>query len=407
MVKQGNKILFIFFLIWAIVCSTPILGKSLYFAALLAVSIVFIALNSSSFRFHRAIYWSVFLYIALIFVYKLIGYSSTEWGNYMHQLSFFIPLLLMFLIPDMLSNRQKTLLWWLVIAVMLFNIADNIYLSILYPSLNSVSRFYQDEEFLASINAGGSPFYTFSLLFFNVCFFVFLNSKKKKIKFAALAAAVICAIYILGFCLKASVVVYFLLSLFLQYFAYRTSNTFLFFFVIGFTAILGIAVITVFQDSIVDFIISVSPDERLTTRLVTLIDAENAEADISTATNRTSLYLLSVETWLSDISNFLFGIGDHRAAFGAKATGIGQHSDLLDSLARYGLLGLVILVTIFKNLFKYLLSLFGRQYKLQLVTIFVIFIMCGLTKGIFLPGVGCVMFLLLPLSKDIIIKSKE
>lgn len=406
MTKQGSSILLFYYLAWAILCSTPILGKSLYFAALLAVSVVFIALNSSSFRFHRAIYWSVFLYIALIFVYKLIGYSSAEWGNYMHQLSFFIPMLLMFLIPDLLSNRQKTLLWWLVLAVMVFNIADNIYLSILYPSLNSVSRFYQDEEFLASINAGGSPFYTFSLLFFNVCFFVFLNSKKK-IKYAALVAAVISAIYILGFCLKASVVVYFLLSLFLQYFAYRTSNRFLFFFVIGFTAILGIAVITVFQDSIVDFIISVSPDERLTARLVTLIDAENAEADISIATNRTSLYLLSVETWLSDISNFLFGIGDHRAAFGAKATGIGQHSDLLDSLARYGLLGLMLLVTIFKNFIKYLLTLFGKQYKLQLVTIFVILIMCGLTKGIFLPGVGCVMFLLLPLSEDIIIKSKE
>ena len=406
MTKQGSNILLFYYLAWAIICSTPILGKSLYFAALLAVAIVFMALNSSSFRFHRAIYWSVFLYIALIFVYKLIGYSSAEWGNYMHQLSFFIPMLLMFLIPDLLSNRQKTLLWWLVLAIMVFNIADNIYLSILYPSLNSVSRFYQDEEFLASINAGGSPFYTFSLLFFNVCFFVFLNSKKK-IKYAALVAAVISAIYILGFCLKASVVVYFLLSLFLQYFAYRTSNTFLFFVVIGFTAILGIAVITVFQDSIVDFIISVSPDERLTARLVTLIDAENVEADISTATNRTSLYLLSVETWLSDISNFLFGIGDHRAAFGAKATGIGQHSDLLDSLARYGLLGLMLLVTIFKNFIKYLLTLFGKQYKLQLVTIFVILIMCGLTKGIFLPGIGCVMFLLLPLSKDIIIKSKE
>ena len=313
----------------------------------------------------------------------------------------------MFWIPDSLSNRQKTLLWWLVLAVMVFNIADNIYLSILYPSLNSVSRFYQDEEFLASINAGGSAFYTFSLLFFNVCFFVFLNCKKKKIKFAALAATVISAIYILWFCLKASVVVYFLLSLVLQFFAYRTRNTSLFFFVIGFSAIFGIAVITVFQDSIVDFIVSVSPGERLTTRLVTLIDAENAEADISTATNRTSLYLLSIKTWLSDITNFLFGIGDHRAAFGAKATGIGQHSDFLDSLARYGLLGLVILVTIFKNFFKYLLSLFGKQYKLQLVTIFVILIMCGLTKGIFEAGVGCVMFLLLPLSKDIIIKSKE
>lgn len=407
MVRQGNRFLFVFFLVWAIICSTPILGKSLYFAALLAVSIVSIFLNSSSYKFQRPIFWSVFLYLALIFVYKLIGYSSAEWGNYMHQLSFFIPILLMLLIPDLLSNRQKILLWWLMLVVMLFNIADNIYLSILYPSLNSVSRFYQDEEFLASINAGSSPFYTFSLLFFNVCFFVFLNCKEKKIKLVTLAAAVVSAIYILGFCLKASVVVYFLLSLVLQYFAYRTNNTILFFFVIVLSVLLGVAVITVFQDSIADFIISVSPDERLTERLVTLIDVENAEADISIATNRTNLYLLSVNTWLSDISSFLFGIGDHRAAFGAKATGIGQHSDLLDSLARYGLLGLIMLVAVFKHMFKYLLSLYGKTYKLQLVTIFAILIMCGLTKNIFLPGIGCVMFLLLPLSKDIIMRSKE
>lgn len=390
--------MFLFLLLWAVIACTPILSNPLYFVTLLAFAFLMLLVHHRLLGKQQMLVMWVVAYVVIMILYKLIGYSSAEWGNYMNQLLFFTPLLLMLLIPDMLSIGQKKKLWWLLVFVMAFNIADNIRLCILYPQLNSVSRLFQDEVFLASINAGGTPFYTFSLFFFNVCFFVFLNCKEKATKYLAMVAAFISAIYILGFCLKGSIVVYFLLSLVLQIFAYKTQNTTLFFIVLALSAIFAFVVLNLFKDAIADFIISVSPSERLTTRLVTLVDVENEEADIGTITGRTNLYLLSIKTWLSNFINFFIGIGDHRAQLGVKATGIGQHSDLLDSLARYGLLGLIVLFSIFRNYFRYLFSLYNKKFKMQLVAISFLIIIIGFTRGLFLTGAGCVMFVLLPLS---------
>lgn len=404
--KLGNKFLLAFFSLWAVLSCTPILDKSSYQAILLAIAIPLLFANQRPLRKKRALVFAVLSYITLAVLYKFVGYSSASWGNYKNQFLFFLPMLLLLVMKYKLSDQYSRYLWWMMVIIMTFNIVDNIRLSILYPQLNNVSRFYLDEDFLASINAGGTSFYTFSLFFFNVCFFVFLNTKKRLIKFASLTVAIISSIYILFYCLKGSVVVFYLLSIVLQFFAYKTKNTTLFFMVLGYSAIGMVIALVFFQEEIVDFIISVSPGERLTTRLVTLVDADNEEANTFTVTGRTNLYLMSIETWLSNILNFFFGIGDHRAAFGAAATGISQHSDLLDTLARYGLLGLIPIFLTFKYYFKYILSLFDKKFKLQLITIFFILILFGVVRGIFNAGLGCTMFLLLPLC-NVLVNEKQ
>lgn len=406
-VRHGNKILFIFFLLWAVVSSTPKLGRPLYYVALLAFAFMMLISHLNIIKKHHHIFLGVIFYIVLALLYKIVGYSSASWGNYMNQYMFFIPILLMLLIPYTLTVRQIRFLWLLMILVMAFNILDNIRLSILYPGINAVNREYLDEDLLTGLNLGGTTFYTFSLLFFNVCFFVFLNCKEKIVKNLALVVAIVSSIYIMFFCFKASVVVYFLFSLVLQYFAFKTKHASILIFALVFFALIAFFMLFVFQDEIVDFIISVSPNKRLTTRLVTLVDSENEEANTGTVTGRSNLYLLSIETWLSNLLNFFYGIGDHRAAHGAKATGIGQHADLLDSLARYGLIGLVTLIHIFRYSVRYLISLFDKKYKLQLVTILFILFMCGLTKGIFASGVGCAIFLLLPLCRGFVNENRN
>lgn len=405
-IKQGNRIVLFFLIIWSIVSCTPILGNPTYFVALLSVAIVMLIANNSLFKHQQFLVFGALSYITLSLFYKIVGYSSAEWGNYMNQLLFFVPILLMLLMQDRLNVRQKRLLCLIMLLVMFVNIADNIRLSILYPELNSVGRLYQDADFLSSINVGGTTFYTFTLFVFNICFFIYLNCKEKKIRYIVLVIAIVSSIYILVFSLRGSIVVYFLLSIILQYFAFKTRNTTLFLFILIFAGIITFITVVLFQDVIIDFIISISPNERLTTRLVTLVDVENEEANLYTITGRTNLYLLSVHTWLSDITNFFFGIGDHRAAQGAITTGIGQHADLLDTLARYGLLGLVLIFLTFKYYFEFLISLFEKKYKQQLLTIFTILIMCGVTKGIFAAGVGCVIFLLLPLSSAFVNENK-
>ena len=75
-------------------------------------------------------------------------------------------------------------------------------------------------------------------------------------------------------------------------------------------------------DELINLVKLLSNNDRLTVRLITLIAPESIEADMFTITGRTDLYWMSVQTWLSSLPNFLFGIGDHRVNFGAASTGI-------------------------------------------------------------------------------------
>ena len=102
----------------------------------------------------------------------------------------------------------------------------------------------------------------------------------------------------------------------------------------------------------------------------------------------------------------MFGIGDHRANYeagvSALSTGIGQHSDLIDSFARYGLLGVFLLGSIFMKGYKLIKSFYGKYYRVQLFVIYTLFIFFGCTKGLFQPDIAIIMFILLPMLSTVL-----
>lgn len=398
----------ILLLVICAITSTPILGKPtsiIIIWFLMSYHIMKYSYNPNYFRNSNLIIY-IFLYITLIYGYRFIYISDAPWGNYMNEIFFFSLIILALNIEEWKNNKYAKIIWWLMVIILAANIADNIRLSILYPSINT-ARIYLDETFLKSINAGGSRFYTFSFLVSIVFFFTYLNCYKKWTKNIMLCLTILGGIYIVGFCYKASVVVFFLLSLFLLYYAKIAVKTHIFIFTLITSVVLVFFIISVYQDEIIKFIIAYSPNERITIRFITMIDSNNIEANEATITGRTNLYMLSVQTWLTDTQTFLLGIGDHRATFGVRATGIGQHSELLDSLARYGLLGAFLLINIFKNAYQFVLTFFPPKYRLQLFTIFVIVIACGFTKALFYPSASFAIFILLPLSSMFLSNQNE
>lgn len=389
----------------AMVCSTPLLERAvlLAFISLLIIAFLFFNIGKKAAFANSKHIFVCFLFIALMFMYNLLGVSDISLVSYTVPVSFF---LIMLLTPYVPLLRKRKIWKWLfnaMVIVMLLNVISNIYLCIRYPEINLAStREYMSEEILANLNVGSTRFYTFTLFFFDVCFFVFLNCKEKIMKWFMLVCSFITAVYICVFCLKASVVVFFLLSIGFLFFARRRKQTKSFFAVVGITGLLAVLLVTNYTEEIIDFIVSVSPSERITVRLVTLLDADNAAASSVTLTNRTDLYMLSVQTWLSSLSAFLFGIGDHSSDIDLAATGIGHHSDFLDSLAKYGLVGMILLYSILFRSLKNIVRQFNERYKIQIYIICFIFILCGFTKAVFLPGVGCVLYLLLPLASIVL-----
>lgn len=405
MIKYRKLYFELLVLITIFVFCTPLLSKSTILAIVCVALWTYLLTNAScllKYR-HAKLFFPVVLFLGVIFLYRFIGFSDAEWGNYLYQLCFYSCVLFTILFPT--RARLNKYFLWAIWTVLFVNIVDNIFLSYLYPSLN-VARFYVDENFLNSINAGGPSFYMMVLFVFNICYFVILNCKSKPIRFLMLISCIVTSVYILGFCYKGITVIFFILSVVLIYYAKRSKSISQFITITISVLLSTIVIVLLFSDEWVAFIKAVSPHERLTARLVGLIDANDIDAGSHSASSRTSLYLLSIKTWLSEITNFIYGIGDHRTLFGAARTGISQHSDLLDILPIYGLIGLTFIWIIFKNAFKIILSNFDNEYKVQVSTIFLLFILYGLVEKLFHPMAGAVLFLLLPLSAGLVNKKK-
>lgn len=389
----------------SIVGTTPILGTPrniivtcVFFALLFAVNI-----SAKPYKQHNDIVIYSLAYIILIFVYRVLGISDAAWGNYMNQIFFFVPILMMVLIPQKMNEKLLIFVLLVVIGVMAFNIAFNIRMLRLHPEL-SLSNIYFKEEDLGAMNVGGSYFHTFSLMFFDVCLLLFLNINKSIVKWVMLVMGIVSAYYILFYCLKATVVIYFFLSIFLLIAAKRLKNIKRTIPTILILGILVYGIIDFFKPELIQIVIQYSPDDRLTSRIITILDSENTMSNQGTIDGRTNLYLLSLETWLKNPINFLFGIGDHRDAHNAVLTGIGQHSDICDTLARYGILGGFILFKFFKDAIKYVISLFEEKIRPQIIVIIIVFIICALTKSVLHACVSSVVFMLLPMSATLMNK---
>ncbi len=412
-----------------IVCSTPLLEESEFLVPsfLLGIILLLFQIDSHAIKKNASLIFGNLLYVGLVLFYKVFGISGALWTQLFQHLSFFFFAIFMLLIP--VRSDSKYLKWAFVLSalVVLFNIGDNIYLSIKYPLLN-ISRRYVEANVPEGINAGRSIFFAFVLFFFMICFFQFLNRTKRPKKsyhplvlrrgrliwrinkkresrsaFWSVSGAfmffccLVSGTYICGFCNKASVVVLFFLSLLLLILGTRHRSGPMFFFYSGIVGVMALLVIFLFKDVIVDIILALSPSERLSGRLILLVDSENVEASDSSFSGRQFLWRVSFDTWTSSIQNFLFGIGDHRSTVNPVGTGIGQHSDLVDSLARYGVLGFVIIVNAVARNCKYILSIFPKKCHMQLLSFFVVLVISSVSKLIFFPGCGCAFFLLLPL----------
>lgn len=332
-----------------------------------------------------------------------MGISDAAWGNSMYEYSFFITFLLLLQINESVTESKKKLLFWIVALIMIFNIIDNIVLSILFPQLNDY-RNTIDEATLESLNAGDSTFYTMSVFFSAICFFLCLNTDNTLIKWFSLLCTLSGSVYVFGYCNKGSSIVFLALMLITIYVAKKVNPKRNIIVPLAGVCLFFYLVIFLFKEDVIDIIVALSPSERITTRLVTLIDPKNINADEVTVTGRTNLYFLSIETWLSNPIYFLVGIGDARDGTDAVSTGVGNHADFLDVLPRFGIIGAFLFFGAIYKMVRYVKALFDYRYKSQISILIVFFILSGLSKSVIVPEVACTLFLLLPLSLSYINK---
>lgn len=399
---SSNFIPIVVILVLSIVTITP----KLYFGAAAYVMILWIAffffeynkIIRSNKKLKNLLTLGI-IYVLVCITYKLLGISSAsiEYCT-ARPFLYFAPVLALMIMDKCYNNQQLRFMFHILALIIAINIADNIRLSLEYGIENIV---YQNlagqlrEEGNQNLNLGGSMFVNMIVFYSCAMFFAFLNSTKLIERLLFFIYFVISAYFILFCSLKASAVILMLISFVFMYVSYRSNeNTGV---ILTLTAIVG-GLVFLFSDYIVGFLIDIIASDRISQRLTSFTTGGSVED--SSLTGRANLWQVSVHSWLSSVSSFFFGIGDHNwnDFITTEDSGIGAHSDLLDVLGRYGILGALILYSSIKIYYSYLQKKYGYIFKWEIISFFILFLLMGLTKKFIAPQPSIVIFIMFPLT---------
>ena len=335
------------------------------------------------------------IYIAIGLIYSVFGISDDKIIRNMLFSLFVFPMLLLLLMDCKITKHNARLLFHAIALIAAVNILDNIRLSYIYPYIAMMSEEVLAEQGLSGLNAGGSPFIAMSVFYLAIIMIAFLNSTIKGEKIVLLIYASV-AIWFVVFCsYKASSIIYAILTVSAMIILDKVKKVKTAVVVLVITGLLFL----LFKDFIIHALVNAIDDSRVGGRLLVFADDDLGEAHDNSLNGRMDLWQVSLNTWLASPVNFVFGIGDHYRSVivSTSGTGIGNHSDFFDILARYGIIGGLVLFYMLKFFFDYMKRLVSGRLYLKVLIFFVLLVLFGFTKKIILPSISIMIFILFPL----------
>lgn len=273
----------------------------------------------------------VTLWCCIEILYKELGISSASGGNYYVRIGYYIP----FLMGILYINRNKKIILVTITITLVISVLDNIRLSILYPEyLHNITR-SSYSEFRTSLNFGAANFgYCALILQFVIWFLICSGKLKKANKTMAWFTIVTIVVYLI--CLSSTsmlvLLVVFDCLIYLTFpinatQKYSTKDKVIRLCV----AISLILLMVILWDRVLALL-----GNRVSLRMTALLTGNDWDIYVT----RPKLALVSVQSWLKDFRSFFFGQGLHLNAKDFSFSG--QHSAIIDQLAYYGLLGIII-----------------------------------------------------------------
>ena len=318
------------FNIYILITFTPILSNS-YLQ--IALAILWIATSLFLYPYiEKSWKLIIFVWIAYAIILKFIGYSTAEWGNYGIYILFFFPLRVFDVYSKILDQDEKYHIFRWILIVSIANLIYNLYFLINHPSANLELNFSNQ---YANQNLGNSGF-TFVIMLILI-YFLYYALKGKKLYIPI----VIIGIIYLVFSSKTTAFLIFLIityaiivSLFLKHIK-KSQQVIVF--------ILGIVILCLAYTYGLEGLATLIKNDYITTRIDALLKGDVS----STYLSRFSLAKLSLHTFAN---HPIFGIGYVKADFSKISyisTGIGHHSEFIDHLGRYGIIGAIFYCLIF------------------------------------------------------------
>ena len=322
---------------------------------------------------------------ALCGLYLLLGFSDDGF-RYVGQTAIFsIGALSSLAVSHYFHRPQRVKLFVYIFAVF--------FLYIIIMSFIGRAALEDNDTRLAN-HLTGAPYCNAIMVFAGICFSLGLQAKKRIAKLCFFAASLLCfavITVILQRAINALLCLFMLLSMWILSSRYRKL------ILLFGTIVLLLVFLTGAVPAAIKGIAALVPGDRLAQRLnsiAELVLTGKVSALSKSILLRFSFLQNSINTWLSDTGTFLIGYGSHDKNYNV----ISGHSDLLDTLAKYGLVGGALLFDILRRSAIVILRKQTPQQKLYSGVIIAFVLIWGVLGAIFRAYTSVALFVALPAS---------
>jgi len=345
---------------------------------------------------------------------RALGKSNLVWNYFIDQITvFFIPIM-MILILKTYNRREKIFLATFLFVIVSINIIHNVIIGISEPS---IFWYLNDVVFGAQArltNAGSTEFVSVCMFFVPLCMMLLLNVKS--------VLLYVLNIVIIGFSLwfllfvnqRATAFFLLLLMFFGVIFVSLLRNNKAEKIAITYVVFGSFFLLMLFLIPVLKWASSLFSSERMISRINSLIVFLEGTPSFSKGDSslflRIELAQTSISTFFNNFSNFFFGIGERIHGDSIEElvqSGVGSHSEFLDCLAEYGLMGGVVIFGFISEIFKKIYSLCSSNIiRRQVKVILSGFLIYSFLNNSFSASTFYVLFLLLPLIIDLLYAKK-
>lgn len=410
-IRTSVTINMIMTIIYCVVFLTPILARNISMFTKLGLMVVWFfsaiicGINSKIYRDNNVLWWLV--YVVLMFISTIIGHSAISINFHISRLPIYIIPFIGIFVLNKYNNKEISILVRTVFLIIFVNLLNNIHLGIVNPEL-----FYEDmaltgtrEIVEKTTNAANTDMVAILTMLVPLCYIINKYSKFKNTKFFSLLMIISGIYYVVFINSRATALIVLLLTV-AGFFLVETEprnplkcrKHYIWWSIASVVIIFVVAIplMTLFIENLSD-----RNAERIDD-LLAVVQGEDITILNGSLSQRFLLDMSSLNTFTSSIPNFLIGVGDDGGdidLYSIIKSGVGQHSEILDILARFGIVGGFIMFQILKNLFKNISkrNLLHGKADHFLTVIFCAFVFYNLVnRSMTIPMFLIVLYLLTP-----------
>lgn len=340
------------------------------------------------FEKYRKLISLLLIYCSIVIGYKLLNVSTISWGVIYLEISAYVTLLMGLYIMSSFSEKQLKIIFLLTIIFYLFNIIYNFRWGYATGAILE-GEIVNDESISGIANSHFNEAAMFTL------FSLYANYSKglsKFYKIFALIIMVLSACFIMMCGLRATIIILSIFSfLFMAVakFGHNNKRTY-------YSILVVLFFFMYFNlEGILEILIGVAP-ERIAYRLNDILFTTQNGITENSFSGRAGRMMISLNTWIKTPISFLFGAGDIGGEIGLFE-GIGGHSELIDVLAKFGIVGGLVLYRLFIQACKFLMSFNNDNNKNCIVIFIALFMFCSLVKTTARASVFCSLFIFFPI----------